>query len=314
MNMQSLANFDRWNHAVHSVCGRFITQVSNAEKEFVGDIRHQDLGGLNVADICVNASLIKRERGSASRGDDRFYFLVMQRQGVMGISAHHDEQFQLKPGEIALLDSSMAFEMQPQGLVRQLSVHICRDALDRAVSATAKRFGKLDNQSLSGRMLACLLREIAEDGTQQASAGRDGDALQNALLSLLQPGLPMDLDNSTIRPLRRMAEKLIQEALPKALSPTELAAQLNVSVRKLYRQFEMDGETICRYVQRQRLEGSARELADTSETAVSITSIAYKWQFTDSAHFSNAFKRHFGMSPSEYRAAQHQERSRRLLA
>jgi AraC family transcriptional regulator, positive regulator of tynA and feaB len=34
----------------------------------------------------------------------------------------------------------------------------------------------------------------------------------------------------------------------------------------------------------------------------SITSIAYKWGFTDSAHFSRSFKKQFEVSPKDFRA------------
>jgi len=32
-----------------------------------------------------------------------------------------------------------------------------------------------------------------------------------------------------------------------------------------------------------------------------VTEIAFRWGFKDSAHFSRAFKREFGISPSEVR-------------
>jgi len=60
---------------------------------------------------------------------------------------------------------------------------------------------------------------------------------------------------------------------------------LNISVRQLYRQFELDGDSIGRYIQRQRLHCAARDLAQTGDNALPITTIAYKWGFTDSAHF-----------------------------
>ncbi|WP_437880336.1 transcriptional regulator FeaR [Pseudomonas sp. LRF_L74] len=299
MTVHSSQDFDHWNHTVHAVCGRFVTQRADVDDAFVGTIQPHDLGGLNVADIHINASSIKRERGSLSRADDRFYFLILQRQGVMAIN-QTQEQFVLHPGELALFDSSQAFEMLPQGLVNQLSVHLNRDAVERVLPPSARRFAKLEQHSLSANLLRGLLQQIAKGHLQPVADTRDGNALQDALINLLQPTLP-SLSPESGRPLRRLAERLINDALPEAPSPTQLAASLNVSVRQLYRQFEMDGESICRYIQRQRLERSARELADD---AAPITSIAYKWGFTDSAHFSRTFKRHFGASPREYRLSQ----------
>ncbi|CAH0191209.1 Transcriptional activator FeaR [Pseudomonas sp. Bi70] len=295
MNLQKTHDFDHWNQAVSAVCGRFVTQ--RAQSPFIGDISHRDLGGLSVADIHVNARSICRQQANQDRGEDQFYFLVMQREGVMAIN-HDQQQFVLQPGDIALLDSAKTFEMCPQGLVHQLSVHLCRRTLDRALPARTKRFGKVPHTNLSGRVLAGLLAQIAEPQAEHRHDAQDGAAVQDALISLLQPCLQDSTDSPRGRPLRRMAEQLIQESLPHAPSPAELAARLNISVRQLYRQFEIDGDSICRYVQRQRLECSARDLLDD---ALRITTIAYKWGFSDSAHFSRVFKRQYGVSPRDYR-------------
>ncbi|TBU74984.1 transcriptional regulator FeaR [Pseudomonas daroniae] len=301
MSVQNLHDFDHWNHAVHAVCGRFITQRGNHANSFIGDIQHHRLGDLNLADIQVNAPSIRRERGSASRGDDGFYFLVLQREGSMAIN-RSARTFTLHPGDMALLDSAEAFEMQPQGLIAQLSIHLCRDAVDRLLPAHACRFGKLEQTGLSGRLLHGMLQQISE-GEMNLGAGQShGAALQDALISLLQPSLHIDDIPDTGRPLRRLAERLINEALQAPPTPAELATQLNVSVRQLYRQFELDGDSIGRYIQRQRLHCSARDLTQAGDKALPITTIAYKWGFTDSAHFSRVFKRHFGMPPKDYRA------------
>ena len=46
-----------------------------------------------------------------------------------------------------------------------------------------------------------------------------------------------------------------------------------------------------------RLNGAAADLAAGAE----IKEIASDWGFCDTSHFSGAFKRHFGIPPSQYR-------------
>lgn len=300
MSVHTSLDFERWNHRVHAVCGRFETQQAWHDAAFVGEIQRIDLGGLEIADISTNALAINRQRGNSARADDRYYFLVMQREGMMAID-QGDREFILYPGEMALLDSAQAFEMKPQGLIRQLSVHLCRDLVDPLLPAAARRFGKLEKESPTGYLLQGILQQIANGEFNSVTQQHYGTALQNALIALLPPAFHNEQLLEPGRPLRRLAEKIISESLPNAPTPTELAAKLNVSVRKLYRQFENDGDSICRYIQRQRLERSARELADTGSQALPITTIAYKWGFTDSAHFSRVFKHHYGMSPRTYR-------------
>ncbi len=98
--------------------------------------------------------------------------------------------------------------------------------------------------------------------------------------------------------LRRHAERLIEQSLQEPrLSPDMLAGRLRISVRQLYRLFEEQGDSVCRYILRQRLSRSAADLGNPRLRGESITSIAFKWGFSDSAHFSRAFKKQFEVSP-----------------
>ncbi|MEZ0560864.1 helix-turn-helix domain-containing protein, partial [Pseudomonas sp. Env-82] len=73
--------------------------------------------------------------------------------------------------------------------------------------------------------------------------------------------------------------------------------------RHLYRLFEEQDDSVCRYIQRARLKRSADDLTNPFLRSESITSIAYKWGFTDSAHFSRSFKKQFEVSPKEFRSS-----------
>jgi AraC family transcriptional regulator, positive regulator of tynA and feaB len=61
----------------------------------------------------------------------------------------------------------------------------------------------------------------------------------------------------------------------------------------------MTGETVGEVVRVRRLAKARRDLMKSGEP---ISTIAHRWRFSDSSHFSKAFKAHYGVSPSEYRA------------
>ena len=104
--------------------------------------------------------------------------------------------------------------------------------------------------------------------------------------------------------LRSYVQKVIDESLSQpGLSPLGLANRLNISVRHLYRLFEAQDDSVCRYIQRARLKRSADDLANPFLRGESITAIAYKWGFTDSAHFSRSFKKQFEVSPKAFRSS-----------
>lgn len=59
--------------------------------------------------------------------------------------------------------------------------------------------------------------------------------------------------------------------------------------------------TVVRVIWDRRLERCREEIADPAMALRSITEIAHDWAFSDSQHFSRAFKQRFGMTPREYR-------------
>ncbi|TDQ98533.1 transcriptional regulator FeaR [Paraburkholderia silvatlantica] len=299
MNTQSATTFERWNDEVVAICGQFRTRPSEHVGLFVGEIRRRDLGGLGVADIQTNACSITRVRGAGTASDDRYCFLVLQRAGTVHVRGDADD-FVLVPGEMALLDSARSFEMRPQGLLHQMSIHLPRDVFERPHRESSRRFGKLSRHSLNGQLLRDMLLRIAGmDGGEAAVS--DGETLQEALGALSRAALEGD-ERTVDQSLRARAERLIAQTLQdEEQSPAHLAARLGISVRRLYRLFESDGESVGRYVRRMRLQASSADLVRAELNDWTITSIAQKWGFADEAHFSRLFKRHFGVPPREYR-------------
>jgi AraC-like DNA-binding protein len=86
-----------------------------------------------------------------------------------------------------------------------------------------------------------------------------------------------------------------------SLGPDKLCREAATSRSQLYRLLEGEGG-VARYIQRRRLSESFSILCDTSNN-FSIAAIAEALCFVDASNFSRAFRREFGMSPSEVRAA-----------
>ena len=222
-------------------------------------------------------------------------------QGGMSVS--------LAPGELLLMDSVGRCEITPNGLIEHVSLALSREQVRKHVQGAGAMFGKISSTNACGRMLHVLMDQLCKESAPGEGELAEGQALHSAFLSLL--GSALEGGDDQVQPgaalhganLRSYVQKVIDESLGQpGLSPVNLANRLNISVRHLYRLFEEQGDSVCRYIQRTRLQRSADDLANPILKTESITTIAYKWGFTDSAHFSRSFKKQFEQSPKDYRA------------
>ena len=304
------ATFDHWLQDLHRVCGHFEASPPGRGERFVGEIARHDHGGLELAHIRTNAGRIARQQCRSDRGDDRHCFLVVNRSGHSEVR-QDSHSIQLAPGDMALFDSTRASEITSGDLIDHVSFHLSRETLCRHFAPNQRLFGKLDLGSTSGRLLASLAGQILAGDSAQTAAD-EGSALQEALIALLLPTLRGSTPTRSelgetphAALLRDQAQRLIGQLLQEAqLSPQYLAERLHISIRQLYRLFEEQGDSVCRYIQRQRLQRSAEDLGNPQLRHESITQIAFKWGFADSAHFSRAFKKQFELSPKDYRLQQ----------
>ncbi|TFW32364.1 transcriptional regulator FeaR [Pseudomonas putida] len=288
-----------WNESVHAVCGRFETRYDHCQSLFIGDFRPSLLGSTRVAHIRSNANAIARSGREAGRDIDPHCFLVLQHHGEMSIELG-DQVMDLREGDMALLDSAQAMKMMPRGLFSHVSIHLPRERL-RGLDYS--RFGKLSTTGACGQLLATLVRQVADGELEQWACPEDGDGLQAALVGLLGSVLEYRARDGSPGLHLREVQSLIQQRLDSSrLSPVALAEELGISSRQLYRLFEASGDSVCRYILRERLLKAAQDLRNPAYSHRSITDIGTRWGFADSAHFSKTFKKQLGVTPRSYRS------------
>ncbi len=134
-----------------------------------------------------------------------------------------------------------------------------------------------------------------------------GDTMSDVIWPLLdlayssvRPG-DMDLGRRDLR--RRAVLDLIEAHLCEPeLDTHRIADRVGVSSRYVQLLFAEMATTPSAYIQRRRLERAASRL-DKERGDATITGIAFDIGFNDLSSFCRAFRRRFGMSPSDYRAA-----------
>lgn len=96
------------------------------------------------------------------------------------------------------------------------------------------------------------------------------------------------------------AQSWIRHSPQQEIIIKDLAEKLQVSLRTFNRRFKKaTNQTPTQYIQNVRMR-AAGELLQTSN--LSIAEIAFRSGYQDLPHFTSLFKRHFGTTPSQYRA------------
>jgi AraC-like DNA-binding protein len=87
------------------------------------------------------------------------------------------------------------------------------------------------------------------------------------------------------------------------LSVATIAARHRIKPRWVQRLFESEGTTFTEYVLAQRLVRAHRLLTDPLYANQKVSTIAFDIGFGDLSYFNRAFRRRYGMTPSELRVA-----------
>lgn len=102
--------------------------------------------------------------------------------------------------------------------------------------------------------------------------------------------------------LKSMKADIVRKSKDPALSVRAVATRHNVTPRHVQKLFEESGETFTQYVIAQRLARASRLLTDPQLIERTVTSIALDVGFGDLSYFNRAFRKQFGMTPSDARA------------
>jgi AraC-like DNA-binding protein len=95
----------------------------------------------------------------------------------------------------------------------------------------------------------------------------------------------------------------VNKHIPSAdLSPQVAALNVGISVRYVHKLFAARNTTFASYVNLKRLELVRKEMISPLCRNLAISTVAYRCGFNDLSTFNRSFKRHYGVTPREFRA------------
>lgn len=142
-----------------------------------------------------------------------------------------------------------------------------------------------------------------QDGIHQDQGDQVADGILNLMGAVICCAVP-DTSGCLERSLhrRQQVKRYIQRHLQDPnLNADTIAEGLKLSVRQVHRLFADESLSLMRWIWTARLQACHRELQNDPQGRRSLAEIAYTWGFNDQTHFSRAFRRQYGHSPSEFR-------------
>lgn len=157
--------------------------------------------------------------------------------------------------------------------------------------------------ALLARFMEGLAAQAEELGTR--SAGWLGSAVVDLTVAFVTSVVDMGSDQPLRSPqaalLNDLKTYIDRRLRDPDLSPGAVARAHHISLRYLHHLFQQDKRTVGGYVRERRLAHCRADLSDPRLAGRSVGEIRARWGFRDAAVFCRAFKKAYGISPTECR-------------
>ena len=298
--------FDYWREII---CDEFVKlDCENiADGDFIGELRGGvAVGNLQFSEVMSNPQLVERSKSQISKSTEADFLISFQIE-KQGLVSQNGREALLTPGSFALYDSTQPYRLTFNQRFHQLIVQMPKDVLSRHLMNPEQYTAiPISGQTGLGAVLRNFIFSLAKElrNVQQAPVELS-ENLVNMIAMAFSSSVMLDQigDNSIVRDSlkRRILQYIENNLCNSELSNQQVAEAQNISTRYLHKLFQGETETIHSLILNKRLEKSAMLLKDPAYAGHSIERVAYSVGFSSPAHFSRAFKKHFGQSPSECR-------------
>lgn len=266
---------------------------------FHGAVKHRPMGDASV--IWAECDPCRGRRGaseiaSTTQASIGVLFILDGREKL----SHPNHDAFVEAGQFTLWDTTRPLRFAVPERLRKLTLMLPTKLIAPTLRTLPRWRRVFDARQGCGALLSAQLRTLAGmpeglDATSQQVALRSTLELLMAAISV-QSGVS---SSPSARIVARARAHITRHLSEPDLNVESTARALGLSRRQLDRAFAEGGQSASRLIWSMRLERCRRDLL--LEPRSTISEIAFRWGFSDAAHFSRAFRAAFAMSPSQYR-------------
>ncbi|WP_227468196.1 AraC family transcriptional regulator [Microbacterium sp. YJN-G] len=260
------------------------------------------IGPLFVRSISGPPHRVARTRGMIASADPENILLYLLRRGCC-IVEQDGRSCELRAGDLAVQDTSRPSSFEAPVDFDVMVVSFPRWMLGGRADAIAARAAERVHGGRDPvlRLAASLFSGagiLAEGpGLNDGDGDVVADMLLPAMLNLFRRS--DDAASASDALAARMRRYALEHLRDADLGPARIAGAHHVSTRLVHKQFATAGG-VSAWIRQQRLEAAAEELRSTDHP---VSEVASRWGYRDPASFARAFRRAWGQSPGQVRAA-----------
>lgn len=317
----TVAERERLAYWADATCDTYLPlefDVRPSDGAFYGHIEADQLSTLSFSKITTSPQTVRRTSSNIARSIEDNFLVSIQTAGD-ALIRQDGRTAVLRPGDFVLYSSTrpydLIFKKPIEQLVLMMPARVLRSRLRCADDLTACR---VDHGGGAGRLMLKMMRSVLQsiDTLERTAVPAVAASVENMVIAGLCT-LNQVQAESCADPLfpRREAIKayILDNLRDPELSVDTIAAHLRMSPSSVHRAFAEEPCTPMSFAWSLRLDGARREMGDPNYAHLSITDIAYGWGFSDSSHFSRAFRGRFGACPRDLRSTLSEARGKSRL-
>ncbi len=291
-----------------AICDVYVHVDVNAEHraDYRGFIREARFGAVTMTDVLLSEQRISRRGRHIAKLDKDCYYAQFIQRGKMNV-LQAGKTLLSNAGAGAIFCATESYDLECVGETRSFYLELPRKEFaerfrnDRIPLAATMGTGRG-----LGRIAAEFCSMLASEGaTLDAEVrARLGDELMDIVALALdarhrdEPSADHAVQLARLRSIKAWIEDHLADP---DLSTEKIASSNGISVRHLHYLFRLTDMSASEWVWDRRLRRSYDILSRPELNNLSVTEVAYRLGFNSSSHFSTAFRRKFGMRPSDVR-------------
>ena len=296
-----------WQEALCALYVR-VDSHCDAVDDYRGFVKEASFGTVTISDCLIAPQRIERRQSHLSRVDKDCFYVALTQKGHQVVE-QRGQRLAYGPGSATIFSASDPYTLRNVDPHRAFYLEIPRAALmQRWQPSRPMLAASINTTSGVGRIVAdmCASMVLEADTLSDPTRAQLGERLIDVLaLALDSPhGEMPDLEGSVRSERLRQVKGHIERNLGNPLlSPERVSAACSMSVRALHYLFKGTGQSVSEYIWERRLQRCREALQMPAERHRTVTEIALAAGFNSMSHFSSAFRRRFGVTPSDARDA-----------